>query len=160
MFDESHHRPASARAGEAARALWIIAAQFLACALFFAYARGSRLGPPRPEIVERHRSTREYLESFAWLTRRARVEKQLLPDAIGRLRVAMQERLGIPVSLSSEDAARALEARSQIRAARFLDLEERVKNALASSSVPPARFAQLVRECAQLERIISGQARR
>ncbi len=159
LFDESHHRLTSGRTGDAARALWIVAAQFVACALFFAYARGSRLGPPRPEIVERHRSSREYLESFAWLTRRARVEKQLLREAIGRLRIAMQERLSIPVSFTQEDAARALEERSPIPAARLLEVEQRVRHALASSSVSPAQFAQIVRECAQLERIIAGHGR-
>src|SRR5262249_23253028 len=115
LFDESHHRASSSASGAAARGLWIVARQFLACALFFSYARGVRLGSPRPEIVERHRSSREYLESVAWLTRRAGVEKELIGEAMGRLRIAMYEELGIPVALSEEEAARALERHVQLR---------------------------------------------
>ncbi len=159
LFDESHHRISSGATGAAARALWIVAGQFLACALLFSYARGTRLGPPRPEIIERHRSSREYLESIGWLTRRSRVETELLRDAMGRLRIAMQDRLGIPVSLPEGEVARALEERCQIRAARLLDLCERVRNLLASGTVSAAQFAQVARECAQLERIIAGGGR-
>jgi hypothetical protein len=156
LFDESHHRLAPEAPDAARRALWIIAAQFVACACFFAYARGSRLGPPRPEIIERHRSSREYLQSIAWLTRRSRVEKELLREAMTRLRVAMQDRLGIAVSLPEDEAARALESASGIRAARMLEICQRVRRALESKALPSAQFAQFARELAQLERVIAG----
>ena len=159
LFDESHHRISRAATSDAARALWIVAAQFLACALVFAYARGMRLGPPRPEIIERHRSSREYLESIGWLTRRSCVEPELLGEAMARLRIAMQDRLGIPVSLPEAEAARALEKRCQIRSARMLELCERVRALVASPPISAAHFAQAAREFAQLERIISGSGR-
>jgi hypothetical protein len=159
LFDESHHRTSRAATSDAARALWIVAAQFVACALVFSVARGTRLGPPRPEIIERHRSSREYLESIGWLTRRARVEPELLGEAMSRLRIAMQDRLGIPVSLPEVEAARALEERCQIRAARLLELCERVRTLVASPPISAVQFAQAAREFAQLERIISGGRR-
>ena len=156
LFDESHHRLAPEAPDAARRALWIIAAQFVACASFFAYSRGSRLGPPRPEIVERHRSSREYLESIAWLTRRSRVEKELLREAMTRLRVAMQDRLGIAVSLPEDEAAHALQGASGIRAERMLEICHWVARALEAKALPASQFAQLARELAQLERVIAG----
>ncbi len=159
LFDESHHRHSSPRTAAAARALWVVAAQFLACALLFSYARGARLGPPRPELTERHRSSREYVESIAWLTRRAGVEKELLPELIARLRIAMQERLGISVSLAEADAARALESSSPVPGARLLALGEAVRQALAASAVSSEQYSEIARECAQIERIIAGHCR-
>ncbi len=156
LFDESHHRLAPEAPDAAKRALWIIAAQFVAWASFFAYSRGSRLGPPRPEIIERHRSSREYLESIAWLTRRSRVEKELLREAMTRLRVAMQDRLGIAVSLPEDEAAHALQGASGIRAERMLEICQRVRRALEAKTLPSFQFAQLARELAQLERVIAG----
>jgi len=156
LFDESHHHLAPEAADPARRALWIIAAQFVACASLFAYSRGIRLGPPRPEITERHRSSREYLESIAWLTRRSRVEKELLREAMTRLRVAMQDRLGIAVSLPEDDAAFALEGATGIRAERMIDLGERIRRALKPRDISPSQFAQLAREVAVLERVIAG----
>jgi hypothetical protein len=156
LFDESHHRAGSKSASAAARALWIVVGQFVACALFFAYARGARLGPPRPEIAERHRSSREYLESLAWLTRRAGVEKELLREEMGRLRTAMFERLGVPVSLSDEEAAQSLE-QHHLRGERLVRLSERLRRSLASPRASPSEFAELARECARLEALIAGR---
>ena len=63
--------------------MWAVALQLLACVLAFMLAKGTRLGAARPEHKERHRSTLEYLSSFAALTRKAGVESELLAELGG-----------------------------------------------------------------------------
>ncbi len=156
VFDEHHHRPA-----EGVRtpvALWVFGAQLLAVFALFAFARGQRLGPPRPEPVQVHRSMREYLSSFAWLTRRARVEPELARDLHARFRVLLHERQGILVSLPDGEAARELEARCRIPADQTTTALRELERLGAMSQVPPRTFAKAARELARLERIVTGRA--
>lgn len=152
-FDEVHHQvefPPPFSTG-----LLTFGLQFAACFAMFAMARGARLGPPRPELVDRHRSTREYLESLANLMRRARVERELVPRLIERLRLTMQERLGIPLSLPERDAALELERQCRIPAAELLAVTERAR--LSGPNATPGEFAALAREVARIERVITGR---
>ncbi|MFP2933602.1 DUF4350 domain-containing protein [Pyxidicoccus sp. 3LG] len=102
VFDEFHHQvppppPLS-------RGIWAFVAQVLAVGLLYAVSRGTRFGAPRPLLVERHRSALEYVRSMGWLMRRAKVERELLPELDRALRQQMQERLGIPIGLTDADA--------------------------------------------------------
>ncbi len=103
-FDEWHHHPAPI--APMSNALYAVLAQGLLCAIAFALSR-QRLGPAREIPFERQRSIREYLEAFAALTRRARIEPQLVGEELARLRLALHERAGIPISVSAEEAARS-----------------------------------------------------
>ncbi|MBI3182043.1 MAG: DUF4350 domain-containing protein [Myxococcales bacterium] len=153
-FDEHHHR--SEPPPPISNGLLAFGLQFLACFAFFAYARGSRLGPPRAELLERHRSTREYLDSLAHLTRRAKVERELVPELAHRLRVLMQDRLGIALSLSEADAAQEVERRCQVPSAKLTSLLARARTEAPAAG--PREFARIAREIAQLERVITGRA--
>ncbi len=103
-FDEWHHHPSPI--APMSNALYAVLAQGLLCAIAFALSR-QRLGPAREIPFERQRSIREYLEAFAALTRRARIEPQLVGEELARLRLALHERAGIPISASAEEAARS-----------------------------------------------------
>lgn len=154
-FDELHHQEAPT---SLPRGLVAFSLQLLACGALFAVARGRRLGPPRPEQEERHRSSLEYLRAMAHLTRRAQVERELIPELLARLRRVMNDRLGIPVLLDDVDAARELERRCRIPASRLVALAERIRRASATRPTA-AEYAALAREAAKIERVITGRAR-
>ena len=155
VFDEHHHHP-----DEIVRtpvALWVVGAQLLAVFAAFVIARGQRLGPARPEPAQVHRSMKEYLSSFAWLTRRARVEPELCRELHARFRVLLHERQGILLSLPDDEAARELELRSRIPAAETQAALRTVKALAAMPEVTPKAFARAARELARLERIVTGR---
>jgi len=157
LFDESHHRRREALPRLVSGGLIAFCVQFLACAAFFAYAQGSRLGPPRPVQVERHRAAIEYLSSLAWLTRSAKVEKELLAELGGRFRIALQERFGISPSLPEEEAAQALQEICRIPRQQFLQLYGQLRAAMSSRAVSPGEYARLAKQFAQLEGQIAGR---
>ncbi|MGA9525650.1 MAG: DUF4350 domain-containing protein [Myxococcaceae bacterium] len=154
-FDEFHHVPEDGPP----RSLGLVAfsVQLLAFFAFFAVARGTRLGPARPELVERHRSTREYLDAFAWLTRRARVEGELLREAHARLRVLLQERLGIATTLPDDEVALALERQCQVPREEYLTAVRELRASASAGQVRPGEFARLSRSLARIERVVRGR---
>lgn len=156
VFDEFHHRPAPPP--PVSRGLSAFALQLLACALFFAYARGTRFGPPRPEHVERHRSSLEYVRSIAWLTRRARVEGELLAELAQRLRSILHDRLGIALSLGEPEVARELAARCRIPEEHYLSVMAELRRALERPEVSPREYLRLSRALAEIERVATGRA--
>ena len=156
VFDEFHHK-----AGEGtpiSAGVLVIIAQLIACFVLFAFVRGARLGPARPELPVRHRSMLEYLSSFAWLTRKAGVEKELLAELRARFRVLLQERLGVEISHSEEEAAREVERQCRLPAADYLRTVEEVAALQASPHVTPRQFAKAARAYARLERIVTGRS--
>lgn len=156
VFDEFHHR-----AGEGtplSTGVLVIIAQLIACFVVFSIARGARLGPARPVLAVRHRSTLEYLSSFAWLTRRAGVEKELLFELRARFRVLLHERLGVEVSQTEEEAAREVERQCRVPAGEYLRTVEEVRALEAAARVSARQFARAAREYARLERIVTGRA--
>ncbi len=151
-FDELHHEAESAP--PVSGPLWAVALQFLAVFAMFALSRGTRLGPARAELEDRHRSTREYLDSMARLTRRAKVERELASAQVQRLRVLMQDRLGISRSLPDTDAAPELERHTHIPASRTMAVLASAKTPGPMSEKEYVRFA---RQLADLERVLTGR---
>ncbi|WP_426751659.1 DUF4350 domain-containing protein [Myxococcus sp. Y35] len=155
LFDEYHHEllpppPFS-------RGIWVFVAQVLAVGLLYTVSRGTRFGAPRPLRVERHRSALEYVRSMGWLMRRAKVEKELLPELDHALRQQMQERLGIPLALSDADAARLLEQDGGIPASDYLEAKADLTRTQAQPTVAPADYARVARRYAHLERALAGR---
>ncbi|MFZ5469170.1 MAG: DUF4350 domain-containing protein [Myxococcota bacterium] len=155
LFDEFHH--VAAPGPPLSPALLAFALQFLACAAVFAWAKGARLGPARPPLVRRHRTSLEYIVSFAHLTRQARVERELLAEQLAQLRVLLQERLGIAVSLSDRDAALELERHCQLPAPNIESLFGRAR--AAAPGLSAHAYSALSRELARLERVVTGRTR-
>jgi hypothetical protein len=155
VFDEFHHRPVEGRGPPVA--LWALGLQLLACFGLFVAARAQRLGPPRPEPVAQHRSMAEYLSSFAWLTRRARIEPELARALYTGFRRLLQDRQGILTTLPDEEAARSLEARCGLRAERTVAALCALHHLAASRRVSPRAFARTAREVARLERVVEGR---
>ncbi|MHB8875270.1 MAG: DUF4350 domain-containing protein, partial [Myxococcaceae bacterium] len=154
-FDEHHHVPGEAP--PVSLAITAFALQLLAFTAVLAIAHGARLGPARPELAHRHRGNLEYLESLAHLTRRARVERELVEELPSRLRLLMQERLGIALSLPEHEAALELERRCRLPSAKTLCLLQEAR-AAAEEQVAPGLYARLARDYAKLERVITGRA--
>ncbi|HZI09004.1 MAG TPA: DUF4350 domain-containing protein, partial [Myxococcus sp.] len=139
------------------RGFWVFAAQVLVVGLLYAVSRGTRFGAPRPLRTERHRSALEYVHSMGWLMRRAKVEKDLLPELDRGLRQLMQERLGIPLGLPDADAARLLERDGGIPASDYLDAKAELTRTLAQPAIRPADYARVARRYAHLERGVTGR---
>ncbi|HYV46338.1 MAG TPA: DUF4350 domain-containing protein [Myxococcaceae bacterium] len=154
-FDEGHHVRAASPG--LPPALLTVAAQLAFATLAFALARGARLGPPRPEPVERHRSVMEYVTSMAWLTRRARVEPALVGALITRLRHAMSETAGVPITASDAEAALQVELRARIPRDRVLATLETLRAAAAGPRLPASGYLRCARIAAELERALSGR---
>jgi hypothetical protein len=155
-FDEGHHTRA-ASAGYPP-ALLAVAAQLVFATLAYALSRGTRLGPPRPEPVERHRSVLEYVASMAWLTRRARVEPALAGALVARLRQVMSERAGVPVTATDAEAAVQVELRTRIPRDRVASTLETLRAAAATSRLRPSGYLRCARLAAELERELSGRS--
>ncbi|WP_163786664.1 DUF4350 domain-containing protein [Myxococcus vastator] len=155
LFDEYHHQLAPPP--PFSRGIWVFAAQVLAVGLLYAVSRGTRFGAPRPLRVERHRSALEYVRSMGWLMRRAKVEKELLPELDQALRQQLQERLGIPLSLSDADAARLMEQDGGVQATEYLEAKADLTRTHAQPTVAPADYARVARRYAHLERALGGR---
>lgn len=110
--------------------------------------------------MERHRSALEYVRSMGWLMRRAKVEKELLPELDQALRQQMQERLGIPMGLSDEDAARLMEQDGGVSATEYLEAKADLTRTHAQPTVAPADYARVARRYAHLERALAGREAR
>lgn len=156
VFDEFHH--SEAPPPPLSRGLWVFALQCLAVGALYVFARGTRLGAPRPQLPERHRSALEYVQSMGWLARRARVERELLPEMARHLRQLMHERLGIPLALSEEEAARMLEQRSGITPAQYLEARAELARALDQHAISPKDYSRVAARYARLEAVITGRA--
>jgi hypothetical protein len=155
-FDEGHHvRMASAGYPPA---LLAVAAQLVFATLAYALSRGMRLGPPRPEPVERHRSILEYVSSMAWLTRRARVEPALAGALVTRLRHVMHERASVPIAATDAEASLQVELRTRIPRERVASTLQSLRDAAAAQRLRPAAFLRCARLAADLERALSGVA--
>ncbi|QSQ26976.1 DUF4350 domain-containing protein [Pyxidicoccus parkwayensis] len=151
VFDEYHHELAPPP--PLSRGIWVFVAQVLVVGLLYAVSRGTRFGAARPLRQERHRSALEYVRSMGWLMRRAKVERELLPELDRSLRQLMQERLGIPLTLTDEDAARAME-----RGGRdYLDAKADLTRTLAQPDIRPSDYARVARHYAHLERVVTGR---
>lgn len=156
LFDEFHHTKVPPP--PLSRGLWVFALQCLAVGGLYVFARGTRFGAPRPQLPERHRSSLEYVQSMGWLARRAKVERELLPELARHLRQLMQERLGIPLALSEEEAARMLEQRCGIPSAHYLEAREELARALDARILAPKDYARVAARYARLEAVITGRA--
>ncbi|MDC0707343.1 DUF4350 domain-containing protein [Stigmatella sp. ncwal1] len=156
LFDEFHH--ASAPPPPLSRGIWAFALQCLAVGALYAVSRGTRFGAPRPLQPVRHRSSLEYVASMGWLARRSRVERELLPELARNLRQLMLDRLGIPLALSEEEAARMLEQRCGIPAGHYLEAREHLARTLDQRAVTPRDYARLATRYARLEAVVTGRA--
>ncbi|WP_257456997.1 DUF4350 domain-containing protein [Archangium lipolyticum] len=157
-FDEYHHGVEPRPEPPSARALWVFVAQGLVVGLLYAVSRGTRFGPPRPLVVEKHRSAVEYVRSLGWLARRSKVERELVPELARQLRRRMHERLGIPLTLPEDEAARALEHTCGLPAADYLAVREDLSRTLDQRDIRPGDYARLARQYARIEEIITGRA--
>jgi hypothetical protein len=156
LFDEFHH--SKVPPPPLSRGLWVFALQCLAVGALYVFARGMRFGAPRPQLPERHRSTLEYVQSMGWLTRRAKVERELLPELARHLRQLIHERLGIPLTLSEEETARMLEQRCGIPPAHYLEARAELARALDERTLSPKDYAHIAARYARLEAIVTGRA--
>jgi hypothetical protein len=156
VFDEFHH--SELPPPPLSRGLWVFALQCLAVGALYVFARGTRFGAPRPQLPERHRSALEYVQSMGWLARQAKVERELLPEMARHLRQLMQDRLGIPLALSEEEAARLLEQRSGIPPAHYLEARAELARALDQHAISPKDYARVAARYARLEAIVTGRA--
>jgi hypothetical protein len=156
VFDEFHH--SAAPPPPLSRGIWAFALQCLAVGALYVVARGTRFGAPRPQLPERHRSSLEYVQSLGWLARRAKVERELLPEMARHLRQLMQDRLGIPLTLSEEEAARMLEQRCGIPSAHYLEARAELARTLDQHTLSPRDYARVATRYARLESVITGRA--
>jgi hypothetical protein len=156
VFDEFHHLEAPPP--PLSRGLWVFALQCLAVGGLYVIARGTRFGAPRPLLPERHRSALEYVQSLGWLARRAKVERELLPELARHLRQLMYDRLGIPLALSEEEAARMLQQRSGIPPARYLEARAELAQALDQRAISAKDYARVAARYARLEAVVTGRA--
>jgi hypothetical protein len=148
-FDERFLTPRAEAAPPSTRAIGALAAQGLAAALAFFWARGRRLGairpPPPPGAA---RTAADYLASLAALYRRTRAEPRLAEEAWRRLRGELGRRAGVPPALSDDEAARRLE-RTRGEAAARLRRAAALRAEAARGG--PARLLALVRAAAEVE---------
>ncbi|MFY0577662.1 hypothetical protein ACN28S_28085 [Cystobacter fuscus] len=137
--------------------MWVFAAQLLAVGLLYAVSRGHASVRPAPgggaaPLVARVRAL------LGWLARRARVERELVPELGRQLRRLMHERLGISPELPEEEAARLVEQRCGLSAADYLAEREALIRTLEQRDIRPADYARLVRRYARLEALLTGRA--
>ncbi|MFE8599593.1 DUF4350 domain-containing protein [Archangium violaceum] len=156
-FDEYHHGVPPKPEPPSARGLWVFVAQGLLVGLIYAVSRGTRFGPPRPLVVEKHRSALEYVRSLGWLARRSKVERELVPELARQLRRHMHERLGIPLTLPEDEAARMLERSCGLPAADYLATREDLVRTMEQRDIRPSDYARLARQYARIENLITGR---
>ncbi len=156
-FDEYHQGTEPTREPPSAWALWVFVAQGVVVGLVYAVSRGTRLGPPRPILEEKHRSSLEYVRSLGWLARRAKVERELVEELARQTRRKMHERLGISPSLPEDEAARLLERSTGLPAADYLATREELVRTLDQPRIRPGDYARLVKQHARLEALIAGR---
>ena len=156
-FDEYHHGVPPKPEPPSARGLWVFVAQGLLVGLIYAVSRGTRFGPPRPLVVEKHRSALEYVRSLGWLARRSKVERELVPELARHLRRHMHERLGIPLTLPEDEAARMLERSCGLPAADYLATREDLVRTMEQRDIRPSDYARLARQYARIENLITGR---
>ena len=156
-FDEYHHTLGPKPEPPSARGLWVFAAQALVVGLLYVAARGTRFGPPRPILEEKHRSALEYVRSLGWLARRSKVERELVPELARQLRRRMHERLGISPALPEDEAARALEQTCGLPASDYLAAREELVRTMDQREIRPSDYARLARRYAQFEELVMGR---
>jgi hypothetical protein len=117
LFDEYHHQASAAL--KAPPSLWASGLQLTLCALCFVLVFGARLGPPREPGPRLHRSGAEYVQAMAGLSRRSKVEAELLELVRRQARQLAQERLGVPAAASWSEAAKVVRARLSSAAPAF-----------------------------------------
>ncbi|HYO68796.1 MAG TPA: DUF4350 domain-containing protein [Archangium sp.] len=156
-FDEYHHGVPPKPEPPSARGLWVFVAQGLLVGLLYAVSRGTRFGPPRPLVVEKHRSALEYVRSLGWLARRSKVERELVPELARQLRRHMHERLGIPLTLPEDEAARMLERSCGLPAADYLAAREDLVRTMEQRDIRPSDYVRLARQYARFENLITGR---
>ncbi|MBE2253686.1 MAG: DUF4350 domain-containing protein [Myxococcus sp.] len=143
-FDESHH---VARASQTPTVnLWATGLQFLFAAALFVASRGARLGPVRAEPPAPLRSSTEYVEAMARLTRRAHLEPELVEALRRQLRLTLHERLGVALALPDGERARLV-----AQALGWSELD-------AAALFTDGRFTSLSQRLARLEAQLSGRA--
>ena len=152
-FDESLHHPGPGPPRPVALG-WVIFQLGLA-GVFWVWAKGARLGPPRWEPVERQRSTLEYLEALGRLTRKAQVEPELLAELATRMRHSLWERLGISLTLSDADATRGVAARTGLEATELAEFFRDVRALTPGTRVPAPVFLALSQRAAEWSARIS-----
>jgi Domain of unknown function (DUF4350) len=153
-FDEWHHVPEEGPPLTANIPSSLL--QLLAVALAFAAVFGRRLGPPRSEPREVHRSSLEYVGALAALTQKAKVEPALLQELHGRLRRVFRDRLGVAVALADAEAAREVgDALGQPHEPVGALLSQLARPGEAG----PSDFTRLATLAARLERSVVSLAR-
>jgi hypothetical protein len=70
----------------------------------------------------------------------------------------MHERLGIPLTLSEEEAARMLEQRCGIPATHYLEARAELARTLDQGTLSPKDYARIAARYARLEAIVTGRA--
>lgn len=116
--------------------------------LLLAIAR--RFGPIRPLVVDRRRSSLEYVETLAVLYRRAGAEGSLCDEVYSDLRHRLFARYGISTALDDHDTARRLQARAGLDAKTY---EEAVRTIRGR----PPDLSAAVRAAANLEARLEGR---
>jgi hypothetical protein len=149
-FDEYHHAAPESGRGLAGAAGPLLLQLGLAGAAL-AVALGKRFGVPRPLSNRRGNPRAEYVIQLGELYARAGAEGELCLELHRSLRRRLFDRLGISAALDEPEAARRLQARTGIPAARVLALAERAKSA-AERGADRNTFLELSREFALLER--------
>jgi hypothetical protein len=148
-FDEGHFVPPPP--APMSRALSLFFAQLAVIGLFFLWAIGTRLGPPRTAPNVRHRASREYLDAFAWLTRNANVEPELASALYDGLRRRAHERLGVTLEISDDEAARRIADEIGTPAEELRALLAKIRAAAAGPVLRPRAYSALARETAEIE---------
>jgi len=130
--------------------------QLLLSVAAVAAALSPRLGPARIEPPERQRSTLEYLHSFAWLVRRAHVERELVPELDQAFRRLLSEKVGLSTDLDDREVGRELSARWHVPPGEYEELAARARALAADERVAPAAYARLARDFARLEQQVGA----
>jgi hypothetical protein len=150
LFDEGHLIPPPELSMP--KGMRIFYWQGLAVFLLLIWAAGSRLGPPRPTPLVRHRASREYLEAFAWLTRRVQVEHELVQTLYAELRRKLHERFGISPELDDAEAARRIGLQTGRDADALKQTLAELRAAVLAERLGPRELKRLTIATARLER--------
>ena len=150
LFDEGHLLPPPV-AGMP-RGMRIFYWQALALFLLLVWAAGTRLGPARPIPVVRHRASREYLEAFAWLTRRAKVERELVQALYVELRRKLHDRFGVSPEIDDAEASRRVALQTGENAAPLQRTLAELRAITQAEEVSARELKRLTIAAARLER--------